>query len=154
MLPLFGNVRAWMMTAEDIVNERPAPPPSTGSDQMARELAEVRRYVDSGNREELAIANGPGFRGRIRHKPITFPPRTVPTSRTIVALRQAASRPRVAMAYDDDAESHERLIARRFALQRKLDALPEERAAERALLRDVIRDLDDAITRIRHRHQT
>ena len=57
------------------------------------------------------------------------------------------------MAYDDDAESHERLIARRFALQRKHDALPEERAAERALLRDVIRDLDDAITRIRHRHQ-
>lgn len=64
MLPFFGNVRAWMMTPEDIVNERPAPPPSTSSDLMAREVAEVRRYVDSGNREELAIANkwadGPG----------------------------------------------------------------------------------------------
>jgi hypothetical protein len=57
MLPLFGNVRAWMMTAEDIVNERPAPPPSTSSDLMAREVAEVRHYVDGGNREEVAIAN-------------------------------------------------------------------------------------------------
>ena len=56
------------------------------------------------------------------------------------------------MAYDDDAESHERLIARRFALQRKHDALPEERAAERALLREVMRDLDEAIARLRRRH--
>jgi hypothetical protein len=57
MLPLFGNVRAWMMTPEDIVNERPAPPPSTSSELMAREVAEVRQYVDRGNRDELAIAN-------------------------------------------------------------------------------------------------
>ena len=56
------------------------------------------------------------------------------------------------MAYDDDAESHERLVARRFALQRKMDALPEERTAERALLREVIRDLDDALARLRRRH--
>jgi hypothetical protein len=57
MLPAFGNVRAWMMTAEDIARERPAAPPSTSSEQMAREVAEVRRYVDRGTREELAIAN-------------------------------------------------------------------------------------------------
>jgi hypothetical protein len=57
MLPLFGNVRAWMMTPADIVRERPGPPPSTSSELMAREVAEVRRYVDSGTREELAIAN-------------------------------------------------------------------------------------------------
>ena len=57
MLPVFGSVRAWMMTAEDIVNERPAPPPSTSSELMAREVAEVRRYVDRGTRAELAIAN-------------------------------------------------------------------------------------------------
>ena len=56
-------------------------------------------------------------------------------------------------AYDDDAESHERLVAQRFALQRKYDALPEERAAERAILRDVIRDLDEAIARVRSRHR-
>ncbi len=57
MLPLFGNVRAWMMTTAEIVRERPAPPPSTSSEVMAREVAEVRRYVDHGTREELAIAN-------------------------------------------------------------------------------------------------
>jgi len=57
MLPFFGNVRAWMMTPEDIVKERPGPPPSTSSALMARDLAEVRRYVDSGTRGELAIAN-------------------------------------------------------------------------------------------------
>jgi hypothetical protein len=57
MLPFFGNVRAWMMTPEDIVNERPAPPPSTSSGLMARDLAEVRHYVDHATRTELAIAN-------------------------------------------------------------------------------------------------
>jgi hypothetical protein len=57
MLPLFGNVRAWMMTPADIVRERPGPPPPTSSTQMAQEVAEVRRYVDHGTRQELAIAN-------------------------------------------------------------------------------------------------
>lgn len=57
MLPAFGNVRAWMMTTEDIVKERPAPPPSTSSELMEREVAEVRRSVDRGSRRELAIAN-------------------------------------------------------------------------------------------------
>ena len=64
MLPFFGNVRTWMLTPEQIVAERPAPPPSTSSALMVQELAEVRRYVDRGTREELAIANfwadGPG----------------------------------------------------------------------------------------------
>ena len=57
MLPLFGNVRAWMLTPEQIVTERPGPPPATSSPLMARELSEVRGYVDKGNRRELAIAN-------------------------------------------------------------------------------------------------
>jgi len=55
MLPLFGSVRAWMMTPEDIVRERPAPPPSTSSGLMARELDEVKRATDRLTREELAI---------------------------------------------------------------------------------------------------
>ena len=57
MLPFFGNVRAWMLTPEQIVAERPGPPPATSSPLMAQELAEVRKYVDRGTREELAIAN-------------------------------------------------------------------------------------------------
>jgi hypothetical protein len=55
MLPLFGSVRAWMMTPADILSERPGPPPSTSSPLMAQELAEVKRSVDRLTREELAI---------------------------------------------------------------------------------------------------
>jgi hypothetical protein len=57
MLPFFGNVRTWMLTSEQLVAERPGPPPATSSALMAQELAEVRKYVDKGTREELAIAN-------------------------------------------------------------------------------------------------
>jgi len=56
MLPAFRSVRAWMMTPEDIVRERPGPPPSTSSPLMAREVAEVKRAVTMLSREELAIA--------------------------------------------------------------------------------------------------
>lgn len=55
MLPAFGNVRAWMMTPANIVNERPGPPPSTSSALMARELDEVKHAVDHLTRAELAI---------------------------------------------------------------------------------------------------
>jgi PAP2 superfamily protein len=57
MLPFFGNVRAWMLTPEQIVAERPAPPPATSSSLMAEELSEVRKHVDTATREERAIAN-------------------------------------------------------------------------------------------------
>lgn len=56
MLPNFGLVRAWMMTPAEVVAERPAPPPSTSSEQMKRELDEVRHVVDRLTREQLAIA--------------------------------------------------------------------------------------------------
>jgi membrane-associated phospholipid phosphatase len=55
MLAAFRTVRAWMMTPEDIVRERPGPPPPTSSQLMARELAEVKRAVANISREELAI---------------------------------------------------------------------------------------------------
>jgi uncharacterized protein (TIGR03437 family) len=54
MLPLFGNVKAWMMTPADIVKERPGAPPSTSSPQMAQELAEVKHAVDNITRDQLA----------------------------------------------------------------------------------------------------
>lgn len=56
MLPNFGQVRGWMMTPAELVAERPAAPPRTGSEEMAREVAEVRRVVDNLTREQLAIA--------------------------------------------------------------------------------------------------
>jgi hypothetical protein len=57
MLPLFGKVRAWMMSPDDILAERPGPPPSTSSAQMAAELAEVRQAADSLTRDQLAIVH-------------------------------------------------------------------------------------------------
>ncbi|MDQ6872744.1 MAG: phosphatase PAP2 family protein [Gemmatimonadota bacterium] len=56
MLPVFGQVRAWNMTPADIVAERPAPPPSTSTQQMKDELAEVKRTVDHLTSAQLAIA--------------------------------------------------------------------------------------------------
>jgi hypothetical protein len=57
MLPSFGLVRAWTMTDAEVAAAQPGPPPSTSSEQMARELAEVRRTVDGLTREQLRIAN-------------------------------------------------------------------------------------------------
>lgn len=56
MLPLFGQVTAWMMTPTEIVAERPGPPPSTSSAQMKQELAEVKSVADNLTREQIAIA--------------------------------------------------------------------------------------------------
>jgi membrane-associated phospholipid phosphatase len=55
MLPLFGKVRAWMMTPDDILTERPGLAPSTSSGLMARDLAEVKDAVTHITREQLAI---------------------------------------------------------------------------------------------------
>jgi len=56
MLPLFGRVLPWMMTQADVVAERPGPPPSTSSWQMATELKEVKDTADHLTRQQLAIA--------------------------------------------------------------------------------------------------
>lgn len=56
MLPAFGRVLPWMLTPAEIVAERPGPPPSTSSGQMAAELAEVRETVERLTRSQMAIA--------------------------------------------------------------------------------------------------
>lgn len=56
MLPFFGKVATWMMTPADIVHERPGPPPSTSSAQMAQEVATVKSAVSNITRDQLAIA--------------------------------------------------------------------------------------------------
>ncbi len=56
MLPAFGRVMTWMMTPADVLAERPGPPPSTSSPQMARELAEVRDAARNLTRAQMAIA--------------------------------------------------------------------------------------------------
>lgn len=59
MLPFFGNVAAWKMTKADITKERVAimVPPSTSSQQMKDELAEVKRYATNVTRQQIAIVH-------------------------------------------------------------------------------------------------
>jgi PAP2 superfamily len=57
MLPNFGQVRAWTMSPADVAQAQPPAPPSTSSERMARELAEVRRTVEGLTRDQLAIAH-------------------------------------------------------------------------------------------------
>jgi membrane-associated phospholipid phosphatase len=54
MLPLFGQVKTWMLTPADVVNVRPGPPPSTSSDQMKQETAAVKNAVEHITRAQLA----------------------------------------------------------------------------------------------------
>lgn len=57
MLPLFGKVKAWNMTPEDLVKERPVAPPSTGSVEMKKDVDEVKWYADNLTRERIAIVH-------------------------------------------------------------------------------------------------
>lgn len=59
MLPFFGNVKGWFLTPAQFVTERTilGPPPSTSSEQMKTELAEVKKETDKVDREKLRIAH-------------------------------------------------------------------------------------------------
>ncbi|MDQ3394598.1 MAG: phosphatase PAP2 family protein [Bacteroidota bacterium] len=57
MLMAFGQVKAWMLSPEDIVMERPLPPPSTSSAKMKEELEEVLHYTKNATREQIAIVH-------------------------------------------------------------------------------------------------
>ena len=54
MLPLFSNVKGWMVTPANIVTERPLPPPSTASAQMTTELAEVQSASNGATADQVA----------------------------------------------------------------------------------------------------
>lgn len=66
MLPFFGlrnfngvagGVKSWMMTSENFDEERPAAPPPTASEEMAKEVEEVKYYSKHVTRERLAIVH-------------------------------------------------------------------------------------------------
>lgn len=57
MLPNFGKVLAWNMSPAQIVAARPLPPPPTLSEEMAKEVAEVKYFTDNLTRERLAIVH-------------------------------------------------------------------------------------------------
>ena len=56
MLPNFGFVQSWSLTAADVIAARPPAPFSTSSSQMKAELATVRQTVEKLTREQRAIA--------------------------------------------------------------------------------------------------
>jgi membrane-associated phospholipid phosphatase len=57
MLPGFGNVRAWCLSSAQIIGERSPAPPSTSSEQMKQELAEVKWFADNVTRGQMAIVH-------------------------------------------------------------------------------------------------
>jgi hypothetical protein len=57
MLPVFGQVKGWNMTPQDFIDHRPIAPPSTSSEKMKEETAEVKWYAENITRERLAIVH-------------------------------------------------------------------------------------------------
>jgi membrane-associated phospholipid phosphatase len=54
MLPLFGQVQAWMLSPSNVSNLLAPPPPSTSSPQMQQEAAAVKSAVENITRDQLA----------------------------------------------------------------------------------------------------
>lgn len=57
MLPLFGKVISLLMTETQKIANRPPAPPATNSSAFATELAEVKSFSESNDREKIRIAN-------------------------------------------------------------------------------------------------
>ncbi|MCC7299241.1 MAG: phosphatase PAP2 family protein [Bacteroidia bacterium] len=57
MLPLFGNVRGFLMDSSEVVMGRPLPPPLTNSEQFKKETKEVLEFSKKYDREKLRIVH-------------------------------------------------------------------------------------------------
>ncbi|MES2773540.1 MAG: phosphatase PAP2 family protein [Bacteroidota bacterium] len=57
MLPLFGNVRTWLMDSATLISTRAPAPPLTGSEQFKKETEEVKWYADHPSRERMEIVH-------------------------------------------------------------------------------------------------
>jgi hypothetical protein len=55
MLPLFGKVKPFLFDSATVVSLRPGPPPAVGSDQMNKDLAEVKNYIDNPTAENVRL---------------------------------------------------------------------------------------------------
>jgi hypothetical protein len=55
MLPLFYKVKPFLFDSATVVSLRPGPPPAVGSDQMNKDVAEVKNYIDNPTRENHRI---------------------------------------------------------------------------------------------------
>lgn len=57
MLPLFGKTIGFLVDTNEVVSGRPAPPPSTNSEQFKKELEEVLWYSQNPTRERTRIVH-------------------------------------------------------------------------------------------------
>jgi hypothetical protein len=57
------------------------------------------------------------------------------------------------MAYEKQADEHERLMRLRFTLQRKYDACPQDEVERLQILREAIADVDAHLDRLRRVHR-
>lgn len=55
MLPLFYKVKPFLFDSATVVSLRPGPPPPVGSDEMNKQVAEVKKYIDNPTRENQRI---------------------------------------------------------------------------------------------------
>ncbi len=57
MLMMFGKVKCFLFDSLTAISLRPAAPPSTSSEQMKKELAEVYSYTNNPKREHIALVH-------------------------------------------------------------------------------------------------
>jgi hypothetical protein len=55
MLPLFGQVKGFLLDSADVVALRPAPPPSTGSDTMKQQVEQALNTVKNATRAQNSL---------------------------------------------------------------------------------------------------
>jgi hypothetical protein len=55
MLPLFGQVKSFLIDSAGIVALRPGPPPSTESDSMKQQVAQALNTVNNASREQQSL---------------------------------------------------------------------------------------------------
>jgi hypothetical protein len=55
MLPLFYKVKPFLFDSATVVSLRPDPPPAVGSDQMNKDVAEVKNFVNNPTRKNIGI---------------------------------------------------------------------------------------------------
>ena len=57
MLPAFGKVKSMLLDSLGLVALRPGPPPSTSSEQMRKETAEIKSMTENLTRDQIAIVH-------------------------------------------------------------------------------------------------
>jgi hypothetical protein len=55
MLPLFNKVKPFLFDSATVVSLRPGPPPAVGSNEMNKDIVEVKNYIDNPTRDNMRI---------------------------------------------------------------------------------------------------